>query len=439
MRRDSKNDAYIYEALNYYNVDESIDTDKIEEVDDITKKRIRKLINKKVKVNKPKHKGIMIAGIGLFIAANIILVSAGGVDVYANIGKSIMSSIAKIRGDNEEYDKYSNSINASVTDKGIKFVINEVVSDGNQLVMSYSIISEGNLKDKIRNLNINPWPSINGQMLSGLSRDGNMVSENRYDGCDWIKDSKGIIPKGDFYVDVTLKDIGDLKGNWDIRVKVDSDKIKKEVKEYSINKTFKTGDNDNLTIKKIITSPLSVGIKAVANYEQYYRVLDDKGNQLEWKETHGSDDSMTMDYSGLLSKDTKSLTFVPLKFKKNQYPSFDVYSLESLPIKVDQGVYGSVTVNKAEWIENDKLRISYDVDSKYPLTASYAPTILDPNGKVMDSDSLDNFQISRDNQKNFEKVFSGLDKNKMYKLGIQRIYEEHLLQEDKQFTVDLKN
>lgn len=447
MSRDSKNDGYIYQALNYYNLDEDIDIDEEERPDNITSKRIKKLINKKIRASKPKYKGIMIAGIGVFIVVNIILVSIGGEQVYATIGKTIMSSIAKLRGDTAEYDKYSNSINASVTDKGIKFVINEVVSDGNILAVSYSIISEGNLKD-IKGVisgngeaEINSWPSINGKRFSGLSRSGKLVSENRYEGCDFIDDTNGIIPKGDFYLDIMVRYIGEIEGNWDIKVKVDRDKIMKEVKEYKINRNIKVSDDVILTFKKIITSPISVGIKAAPNYGKYnYMLLDDKGNQLDWKNNSIADGNMSMEYSGLLSKDTKSLTFVPFVFNDKYRPKFDdVHSLEKLPIKIDQGKYGSITVNKAEWTEDNKFKISYEANSKYPLTASWAPVLLDTSGKELDPDNMSNNNVNRGDLKNFEKVYSGLDRNKTYNLGYHKMEEHHILEEDKKFTIYLSN
>ena len=70
-----------------------------------------------------------------------------------------------------------------------------------------------------------------------------------------------------------------------------------------------------MTIKKIITSPLSIGVKCTGSYgKDNYILLDDKGNQLDWKGTSIADGNITMDYSGLLSDDTKSLTFIPFKF-----------------------------------------------------------------------------------------------------------------------------
>ncbi|KMT20805.1 DUF4179 domain-containing protein [Clostridium cylindrosporum] len=440
MKKNSKNDGYIYHALNYYQIEEDTDIDNVDKIDEITSKRIKKLLDNKIKRNKPKYRGFKAIGLGLFIAINVILLSSGGVKVYANIGKSIVASFAKLIGDVGEYDKYTSMVNASVTDKGIKFVINEVISDGNHLVVSYSIISDASLKDKLKDISeIGSWPSINGKQFSGLTREGKMISENRYDGCDWVKDSEGIIPKGDFYLDIQMKDIGKLKGNWDISVKVNSDKIKEKVKEYKVNKNIKTVKNQNITIKKIITSPLSVGVKCTSSYgRDSYTLFDDKGNQLDFKGVHTSDGNITMDYSGLLSEDTKSLTFVPFKIKEDYEPRFEIYSLDKLPIKIDQGKYGSFTVKKAEWIEKDKLKISYEVDSKYPLTVSAAPILLDPNNKEMDSDKLTNYQVSRGDLKNFEKVFSGLDRSKIYKLGAHKMYEWHIMYEDKAFTINLK-
>ncbi|MEG0371770.1 MAG: DUF4179 domain-containing protein, partial [Clostridium sp.] len=403
MNKNNMNDGHIYEALNYYKLDEDIDIDEIEEVDEITSKRIKNKLKFKLN-NKSKYKGLKVAGVTLFIAANIILVSTGGVDVYAKIGKSVMGSIAELRNDTFKYDKYSNRINESVTNNGIKFTINEIVSDGNKIVMSYSIISEkGSLKDKIKRIDgIGPWPSIGGKMFTGLGREGKMVNETRYDGCDWIRDVGGLIPNGDFKLDLLMKDIGELKGNWDISIKVNSDKIKKDVKEYNINKEFKIQENCAINISKIITSPLSVGVKFTGSYGVYnYIVLDDKGNELNWNGTSSSNGKSAMEYSGLLSGDTNKLTFIPFRFNEDYKPKFKFYDINKLPIKIEQGSYGSLTINKVEWTDNNKLRISYEVDSKYPLIASWGPSLLDEKNNELSPDNMNNLQVSQENQKDF--------------------------------------
>lgn len=439
--RDNKNNDYIYHALNYY-LDENIDINNENKIDELTFKRIKKLINKNINTNRnrKRHKRLRSLGIIVFIITNIVLISTNGVQVYANIGKSIISSFAKLRGDVQEYDKYSTTINKSVTHNGIKFLVNEIISDGNSLVVSYSIISDKNLKDQIKDFNsIGVSTSINGKQFKSLSRDGKLVDENRYDWCEWINDSEEIIPKEDFYLDIAMEDIGSLKGNWNTRVKVDRDKIKEEIKEYSVNKNIKISGNDKLNVKKIATSPLSVGVKCVGNYNQYnYILLDDKGNQLKWKGTVYDGGNIAMEYSGLLNKDTKSLTFVPFKFNKKYKPKFNVYELDKLPIKIDQDKYGSIIVNNVEWIENDKIKISYEVNSKYPLTSSNVLVLLDSNNKEFDSDNLNNHQVSIDNQKNFEKIFSGLDKNKTYKIGSRDIFKDYLIEEENTFKLHLK-
>ncbi len=45
-----------------------------------------------------------------------------------------------------EYEKYSNSINKSVTDKGITLTINEVVCDDGELMIAYTIKTKDDIK-----------------------------------------------------------------------------------------------------------------------------------------------------------------------------------------------------------------------------------------------------------------------------------------------------
>ncbi|MEF9953473.1 MAG: DUF4179 domain-containing protein [Clostridium sp.] len=441
MSKDNFDDKHIYEALNYYS-EEEIDNGEYK-VDEVTAARIKQRVKGKLPKSRVSRRGIRIA-IALLIVVNVALVSLGGFHVYARIGNSLIDSIADMKQDKMEYSKYSNTINKSAVSNGIRFTVNEIVSDGNQVVVACSVTSEsGKLIDKVKRLdNIVPAFMANGNLAGGASCVSKEVSETRYDVCFWLEYTGEESPTKEFDLTVMLREIGEVSGDWQVKVKVNSDKIKKDVHEYRINKDVQLIYN-KIKIEKIITSPLSIGIKAKGNLNGNINefdsaiLLDDSGNQIGYRGGGGGDGKVSIDYAGLVNPNTESLTLIPHTYSGKDR-EYKYYPINKLPIESIQGSYGKVTVNKIEWIAKDKIKVSYKINSRYPLVLMYAVNLFSEDNKWIDSDDFNSSQISPENMEDFEQVYSGLNKNKSYKIGIFDTSTEYLIREDMAVKIDLK-
>ncbi|MEG0006094.1 MAG: hypothetical protein RR730_09730, partial [Clostridium sp.] len=131
------------------------------------------------------------------------------------------------------------------------------------------------------------------------------------------------------------------------------------------------------------------------------------------------------------------LTLIPHTYSGKDR-EYKYYPVNKLPIESIQGSYGKVTVNKIEWIAKDKIKVSYKINSRYPLVLMYAVNLFSEDNKWIDSDDFNSSQISPENMEDFEQVYSGLNKNKSYKIGIFDTSTEYLIREDMAVKIDLK-
>lgn len=431
----NKNDEFIYELLNYTDIDENIDD---LDLDEVTSKRIKAKINKKVKINKKIGKKVAVAIASSFIVANVVLVSVGGTEVYANVGKSIIEIFRQEVGDKSDYSKYSNETDLAYSDKGIKMTINEVVADGNEINLSYSLIAEGKLKDIVANPNILMARfSVDGESIGGYGGSGKMVSDNRYDGYLSIHD---VGDSGDvFYLDMDSVFIDELQGDWNFRIEVDKTEITKKSKEYNIGKNIDLGNGTNFEIEKIKTTPLSISLEATAAIMDYrYFVVDDKGREIIGKGSSSDGNKAIMSFRSLIEEDTKNLTFIPYRIREDYKPNPNIYEMSNLPIEMSQGSMGKLTVNSVEWINDTTLKIKYEAEGIASVTQSTSLALVDENNDIVMNENRFNTQIDRKDNRNFEMIYDGLDKSKNYKLAVDDTDSFYEVKEDLKFTIDLK-
>ncbi|MGL4106814.1 DUF4179 domain-containing protein [Clostridium sp. LP20] len=433
----SNNDDYIYELLNYYNIEDEVEADPL---DDLTAKRIEGKIKTKIKKKKIIPNKVKVAVAGVFIATNMILVFTNGQEVYANIGKSIIKTFKEIVGDHADYEKYSTSVNLSTYDKGVKVEVNEVVTDGSEINIAYSLISDGKLKDIVGNPNIFMAQfTVGGKDIGGYGSSGEMVNDNRYDGYLSIRNSSGITLQDTFTLDMKANFIGTLEGNWELKINVDKNNIKDKIKEYNVGKAIDLGDGDRLKINKISTSPLSISMEISGDMWKYsYFLFDDKGNEIIAKGGGSQNDKGSINFRSLINDDTKSLTFIPYKISDDYKVDPRIYDINTLPLELSQGSIGKLIVNELEWIGDDTLKVHYNAEGMIPVTQSHSIILIDEDNNMIISEDKYNTQRNIFDQKNFEMVFKGVDKNKKYKIAGAKIDEFYEIREDLKFTIDLK-
>lgn len=156
----------------------------------------------------------------------VCIISAGVlvVPAFARNIPVLNSIIQSFNDKNGEYQKYSQAVNNSATDKGITLTINEVLCDNNQLIMAYTTKSDGNIKDVIkekmdkdyRPFFLGHYLKINDKDGFGNGGDGGKYLDNHtYVGsCEINVSDKNLLENVN--VDLNIKDIGGIKGNWKI-------------------------------------------------------------------------------------------------------------------------------------------------------------------------------------------------------------------------------
>lgn len=423
----------IYELLNYNN-DNDIYNDNYE-LDEITSKRIKGRINKKLFKKKRVRN---------YIAVALVLICIGGVTIEkpafaAIIKEAIIQKIEVLRGNYADYEKYTKSTNLSSYDKGIKFIIKEIASDDNEIMISYSIISDENLKEVIKNPNIsNINFKVNGKELvsGGYGGNGNLVNDKRYDGVlkiDTMRDKLS----NTFYLEMNVLSLDELDGNWKFNMKIDKNEINEETKNYEVNKDIDL-DGDNLTIKRISISPLSTAIEVSGAMRKYdYFLFDDKGNMINARGSSENESGGEMHFNGLINSDTKSLTFLPYVVPEDYNPNPRIYDMDKLPIELSQGELGKLVVNNLEWT-GDNLKVSYSAEGKIPINQSQGLCLQDEDGKLIIPENEFNTQINPLNQHDFSVYFKGVSKDKKYKIATLRLEEFYKIKEKEKFTIELK-
>lgn len=429
-----QDDNNIYEFLNYAEVDE-ISEDEFE-LDPIMSKRIKSKINKKLFLGKKLTK---------YAAAALLLLCLGTFAINkpalaASIQESIIQKMEVLRGSYADYKKYAANVDLTAYDKGIKFVVNEIASDDNEIMISYSIISDIKLTEVIKHPNVSIIDfKINGKPLTsgGYGGNGRQVNDYRYDGVLEVDTMRDRV-FDTFYLGMNVMSIDELEGNWQLNIKINRKEINKETKNYIVNKDIDL-DGDKLTIKRISTSPLTTAIEVSgAMWKYHYFLIDDKGNMINARGGSSNGSAGELHFSNLIDSDTKSLTFLPFEFREDYKPNPRLYDINKLPIDLPQGELGKIVVNKLDW-DNDTLKVSYTAEGKIPVMQSQGLCLVDEKGNIIIPDNRFDTRIDPSNQHDFVMYFKGVTKDKRYKIGTLRLEEFYKLHEGSKFIIELKN
>ncbi|MEF9951944.1 MAG: DUF4179 domain-containing protein [Clostridium sp.] len=439
MNKNNRDEEFILNSLNHYSVDES-EFHNIEEVDEITKSRIKKNIKKKLHKSKKQHKGLKVA-LGILIVCNIFLVTVGGGGVYANIGKSVKEGmigiLAKINGDYGEYDKYSNVVNSVATDNGVEMSINEVVSDGNSVTVAYTVKCEEDFATKVGDTNFLFYSAIiNGKPIDGITSIGSQENESTYSNCMVISDMKESIPKDNFDLNINVSRIGNAVGQWNFNIKVDNSKIKDKVKVYNVNSYINLGVKDSISIKKVIISPLSVAIKTTANRgDNHFILIDDKGSVMSGGGSSSNGFNVAYDFRGTENINTKYIELIPYKYNQNHSYNPKIYNVNKLPITLSNKKYGDILVDRIKWASDTSFEVNYRVSGKYTSMAAQSVWIQEGNSITGGTEEIIHQQIDNNN---FKLVVKGASKNKKYSIVYNDIFARFNVFEDKAVKINLK-
>ncbi|MCR1975721.1 DUF4179 domain-containing protein [Clostridium sporogenes] len=490
MNKDIFEEKDILELFNYINIDKDEEENLDLNMDDLRKKRLRKNLLKQVKGKKAKKsfKYKTIAA-SLIIAVTLISVNIPAFAKNISAFKTVIQALVGYGVPKEgEYEKYSDTINKSVTDKGITLTINEVVCDDTELMVSYTIKTEDNIKKIVKERKdatgiyfpFGQYIKIDGKETSGASSsDGRYLDGHTYITSDRI-DIGDMNLKNSFNVDLNVKNIYDVIGNWNFKFSVSKDEVAKHTKVFKTNTKVKF-DESLVNVEKVSFTPMNTNItvtgdykdksqEATKNREEDFKngkslghnlyewfVFDDKGNEIMPKGSKSYAKESVNDYTCNLNlvavkSIPKYLTVIPYKinFDKEEYKKYKtaygsicippVYkNINAVyPIELSQGAMGKIIIKEIKTYK-DKTVVKYKVEGKEPFLQARILFIKDDrdNG-VQRKDNNINIKKDKNNPNEYIMEFEPLDRNRKYRIGTNDLgfYE---IRHDLKFRINLTN
>jgi hypothetical protein len=489
MNRNIFDEKDLFELFNY--IDES---DKEEEpdlkIDDLRKMKLKKKILKQVKSRNHKRKFIhKIAAVAIMITFVFLIIKVPILAKNIPVLKSIIQDIYGNKSDDLQYEKYSQNINKSVTDKGITLTINEALCDGNSLMLGYTIKTAGDIRKLVIKgqkvierqakdssfvpFFIERYSKINGQIaVSGSSYEGKYRDEHTYVNSEIMDIGDKNLPDM-FKVDVNVTDIYGVKGKWNFQFNVSKKQMLKNTVSYNINSSVKMPDA-YLNVKKVIFTPIGTYIQITGKYsKKEYKdpdkrqkafkqdiimgnmlydecfVIDDSGNEIQLKGSSGgrSENSVSSDFWYAYRFENvktipKYITVIPYKmnYSKTETSTEPVYKNINgkYPIELKQGNMGKIVVNSIEY-KKDTTIARCTVEGKAPFLQVREFYILDDENNQVERKNID-YKIKKDSQNSTEYIleFGPMNPKKKYKIATNdlSLYD---IRTDLKFKVQLQN
>lgn len=489
MNRDMFDEKDMLELFNYINIDDKEnEEDEDLKMDDLRRKRLRKNLLKQIKgkdsVRKFRYKAAAVAIVAVISIGAAVPVLAKNIPAL----RSIIQAIDGRGSDPGQYEKYSKLVNKSVTDKGVTLTINEVVCDDSNLMIGYTIKSEGDIRKIVKSekdivemqgkdKNFEPFElikslKINGKLVgSGSGSDGKYLDEHTYINSETMDIGDKSLPSV-FNVDLDVKNIYEVKGNWDFKFSVSKDEILKNTKVFKPNTTVKFPYAD-INVEKVTFTPINTSIRITGKYSKEYKdymnskkfkeegdqelswfVFDDKGNEITEKGGSGNviKNSSSSDFwyeSRFVSLKNipKYLTVIPYRMNFNDYKKYknaDGIDIPSIykningvyPIELQQGKMGKLIVKEIK-TEKDKTIVKYTVEGKATFLQAKNLFILDEKDNTVETkDGSLNVKKDKTNPNDYIMEFQPLDKNKKYRIGTNDLgYYE--IRNDLKFKINL--
>ncbi|EJO5349044.1 DUF4179 domain-containing protein [Clostridium botulinum] len=480
MNKEIFEEKDILELFNYINIDKDEEENLDINMDDLRKKRLKKNLLKQVKGKKDKksfkHKAVAAS---LIIAVAIISVNIPAFAKNISEFKSVIQALIGYGVPKEgEYEKYSNSVNKSVTDKGITLTINEVVCDDTELMIAYTIKTKDDIKKIVKEVkdgssmtfSLFQYIKINGkQPNSSLGSDERYLDGHTYINSDSINIGDMNL-KNKFNVDLNVKNIYGVTGNWNLKFSVSKDEIFKHTKVFKPN--IKAQFPDALVnVEKVSFTPINTTISVAGEYNKkeykdiekrekafnvemtmgsmlYYSwfILDDEGNEIMFKGHSSSEveDSPSKDFAYDLKfvnskRIPKYLTVIPYRdiFSKDNSPIQETYkNIDGVyPIELSQGKMGKITIKEIKTYK-DKTVVKYKAEGKDPFLQAKVLFVMDDKGNYVEEKENWNNVKKGNNPSEYIMELKPLDKNKKYKIGTNDLgnYE---IRNDLKFRIDL--
>lgn len=336
----------IYDMLNDIEVDLS-EYEK-EDFNDIEKKKIKNNFRKSIKKNKRNNnnKKYITAASVVLISLGIVSTTKLGTYAYEKL-EDIAYNIKTTLGIEEDLGKYTNDVSQSITKRGLTVKINEVLLDGNELLISIAQTYGKELKKDEHIDLISQNLYINGKRINKGARSYHKTDNPNKEEYVIAYDLGSNEFKGDINVKLRIMDayvwkdknnsqFNRINGPWTFKFKVNGDDLVKNTNNITVNKKIKLDTGATLYIDNYTgnivnqrmdvrytkhTKPIEVddNIKINAEYGNIvFNGKDDLGNKVKFSPARGKIGQLESNYlyelyndDKLFDKNAKSLTLTP--------------------------------------------------------------------------------------------------------------------------------
>lgn len=450
------NEKDIYKSFNDMNFDDKEYENIHVSIDDIQKSKIKNKIKDNLKFKKMKKRGV-VAAIVMACTIGVIGINSGlakNIPIINSITQSICDKY-NLKG---EYAKYSKSVGLKAKDKGYEITIKEVIADDSQLVISYTLKGDKDIKSIHEKGE--PLPFLGNNILINkkkLNCGGGLMDDVKDDKtidvvCTLDLGNKKLPSK--FAVDLTIDEVFNTKGNWKFSFNVCKEDILQKSTTIKPNISLKF-PGCRLKVKKVLLTPINTTIYASgiildekkANlYNDHnggvpysnWAFLDENEIPLIWKETSANSKRFIFNYKYVLegrNKLPKYLKVVPYKIKDyNKHVKRTVKVIDGkYPIKLTQGKFGEIIIDSIKDEEN-KTVINYHVVGKAPFIQYDALFIKDDKGIYVKLGR----HIPMNKEGYFKVEVEKLKKDKKYFLVTNIFDDRYVINEDLIFTIPVK-
>jgi len=303
----------IYDMLNDNSIDlEGLDREGFNLVE---KKQIEARFNKSINTNEKKstNKGIMAASIVLAIAVGTVG-SVFGASVTAAI-KLATTDIGLFLGINKDLGRYKTVVDQSKRNEAISVQLNEVILNGNELVVSTTFKNEKS-DLKIENINAMGEVFINGVELSESSGGvGKIVEDSTFQQVVTYRLRDNEL-KGDLAIKIVYPSImfnGEVVNTkpYVFEFTTSGDKLAEDTKGLSINHSFTLENGSIVSVKNYVSNKVSTKLfldidnvnKSKTVYDIELRGYDNCGNIIVFKPRIMSVDQCILELSTALGEE----------------------------------------------------------------------------------------------------------------------------------------
>ncbi|HGH7173110.1 TPA: DUF4179 domain-containing protein [Bacillus wiedmannii] len=312
----------IYKELNDIQLDitefEEIPLTKLEE------KQWGKRVKNKLRKNKQSKKWFGVA------AACMLMVS-----ITVPLGQSSLANTPFIAGLIEkyldeqqprDYSPYKTAIGKTAENKYGKLTLNEVLVDDNKLLISSTFEPAKGVKFDYQTYLI-PQVRINGREFSS-TKDAQSVEVNDsmytiYSGVELSEISQTDELQIEITYDTFNRDTV-IEQPWIFDIEVSQAQLLKEKQTFDLNETIVLSDGNKVTVKKIVSTPISTTIyydvTQSANEDVYFKIESESGKTYMFKEGLVSNKEGDISYSRFdgINVSVGKYSLVPYSGKENK-------------------------------------------------------------------------------------------------------------------------